>query len=37
LCQYIWVLAEGRNLANGTPAEIQSNSNVLEAYLGKIT
>jgi neutral amino acid transport system ATP-binding protein len=35
LCDRVWVLAEGRNLAVGTPAEIQSNPQVLEAYLGK--
>jgi neutral amino acid transport system ATP-binding protein len=35
LCDRVWVLAEGQNLAEGTPAEIQSNSQVLEAYLGK--
>lgn len=35
LCDRIWVLAEGRNLATGTPAEIQSNAQVLEAYLGQ--
>jgi neutral amino acid transport system ATP-binding protein len=35
LCQEIWVLAEGTNLAHGTPEEIQGNSEVLEAYLGK--
>ncbi len=35
LCQQVWVLAEGTNLANGTPAEIQGNSEVLEAYLGQ--
>ncbi|MCS6782771.1 MAG: ABC transporter ATP-binding protein [Gloeomargarita sp. SKYBB_i_bin120] len=34
LCQQVWVLAEGRNLAVGTPAEIQTNPIVLEAYLG---
>ncbi|MDX2241136.1 MAG: ABC transporter ATP-binding protein [Leptolyngbyaceae cyanobacterium bins.302] len=34
LCDRVWVMAEGRNLANGTPAEIQSNPEVLEAYLG---
>lgn len=34
LCSRIWVLAEGRNLSNGTPEEIQRNSQVLEAYLG---
>jgi neutral amino acid transport system ATP-binding protein len=35
LCHHVWVLAEGRNLADGTPAEIQQNSAVLEAYLGE--
>jgi neutral amino acid transport system ATP-binding protein len=35
LCDRIWVLAEGRNLASGTPTEIQSNALVLEAYLGQ--
>lgn len=35
LCDRVWVLAEGRNLADGTPAEIQSNPEVLEAYLGQ--
>jgi neutral amino acid transport system ATP-binding protein len=35
LCDRVWVLAEGQNLADGTPAEIQTNSQVLEAYLGK--
>lgn len=34
LCEHVWVLAEGKNLADGTPSEIQSNSKVLEAYLG---
>lgn len=34
LCNHIWVLAEGTNLADGTPKEIQNNSSVLEAYLG---
>lgn len=34
LCDRVWVLAEGRNLASGTPAEIQSDAQVLEAYLG---
>lgn len=37
LCEHIWVLAEGRNLADGTPNEIQNNTEVLEAYLGEIT
>ena len=35
LCDRVWVLAEGTNLAEGTPAEIQSNDRVLEAYLGQ--
>ena len=35
LCDRVWVLAEGTNLANGTPEEIQSNPAVLEAYLGE--
>ncbi|MBD2457576.1 ABC transporter ATP-binding protein [Nostoc sp. FACHB-87] len=35
LCDRVWVLAEGQNLADGTPTEIQSNPQVLEAYLGK--
>lgn len=35
LCDRVWVLAEGTNLAEGTPAEIQNNDEVLEAYLGQ--
>jgi neutral amino acid transport system ATP-binding protein len=35
LCDRVWVLAEGQNLADGTPAEIQSNAKVLQAYLGQ--
>jgi neutral amino acid transport system ATP-binding protein len=35
LCSHIWVLAEGTNLADGTPAEIQNNETVLGAYLGE--
>lgn len=34
LCDQVWVMAEGENLANGTPAEIQTNPQVLAAYLG---
>jgi neutral amino acid transport system ATP-binding protein len=35
LCDRVWVLAEGTNLAQGTPEEIQRNDLVLEAYLGQ--
>lgn len=35
ICDRVWVLAEGRNLATGTPAEIQTDARVLEAYLGQ--
>ena len=35
LCDRVWVLAEGTNLAEGTPTEIQNNESVLEAYLGQ--
>jgi neutral amino acid transport system ATP-binding protein len=35
LCDRVWVLAEGRNLASGTPVEVQNNAQVLEAYLGQ--
>ncbi len=35
LCDRVWVMAEGQNLAEGTPAEIQTNTQVLEAYLGQ--
>lgn len=35
LCDRVWVLAEGQNLAVGTPTEIQQNPQVLEAYLGQ--
>jgi len=34
LCSHVWVLAEGTNLADGTPEEIQNNEQVLSAYLG---
>lgn len=34
LCNHVWVLAEGSNLADGSPEYIQSNDRVLEAYLG---
>jgi neutral amino acid transport system ATP-binding protein len=35
LCDRVWVLAEGRNLASGTPTEIQQDTQVLKAYLGE--
>lgn len=35
LCDQVWVLAEGQNLTTGTPEQIQSDSTVLEAYLGQ--
>jgi neutral amino acid transport system ATP-binding protein len=35
LCDRVWVLTEGRNLADGIPAEIQRNPDVLAAYLGQ--
>jgi neutral amino acid transport system ATP-binding protein len=35
LCDRVWVLAEGTNLAVGSPSEVQTNPKVLEAYLGQ--
>ena len=34
LCDHVYVLAEGRLLAEGTPEEVQGNQAVVEAYLG---
>jgi neutral amino acid transport system ATP-binding protein len=34
LCDRVWVMHQGGALAEGTPAEVRSNSAVLEAYLG---
>ncbi|MDX1977786.1 MAG: ABC transporter ATP-binding protein [Pseudanabaenaceae cyanobacterium bins.68] len=34
LCDQVWVLAEGKNLAQGTPQAIRQSPQVLEAYLG---
>ena len=34
LCDPVIVMAEGKVLTVGTPAEVQSNEEVIEAYLG---
>jgi branched-chain amino acid transport system ATP-binding protein len=34
LAEYVWVLAQGQLIAEGTPGEITTNSKVVEAYLG---
>ena len=34
LCHRVLVMVEGRVMALGTPAEIRSNKQVLDAYLG---
>lgn len=35
LCDRVWVMAEGKNLAVGTPEQVQTDPQVLEAYLGQ--
>jgi ABC-type branched-subunit amino acid transport system ATPase component len=35
ICHYVTVLNLGRTLAAGTPAEIRSHPEVINAYLGK--
>ena len=35
LCQYIFVMATGEMIAQGTPDEVRANPDVIRAYLGR--
>ena len=35
VCDYLYVINFGANLAEGTPAEVKSNPDVIKAYLGE--
>ena len=37
LAEHVWVLAQGRLIAEGSPREVTSNEQVVEAYLGQGT
>ena len=37
VCDYIYVINFGANLADGTPAEVRKNAGVIAAYLGEAT